>query len=80
MSGGGGGKAGGLGVNVQSLGIGFTVQGSKQPVSSLDFHREGEFLVSGAEDGKRVYVRCGYWTVLPIPPSTETLDPTGRRL
>lgn len=61
MSGGaaaGGGKTGGAGINVQALGMGASVPG-KQPVSSLDFHREGEFLVSGAEDGEQGWHASG---------------------
>lgn len=54
----GGAAAGrGAGINVQALGMGASVPG-KQPVSSLDFHREGEFLVSGAEDGKQGWLAC----------------------
>lgn len=41
---------GGGGINVLSLGVGMSVQGSA-PVSSLDFHGQGEYLVSGSENG-----------------------------
>jgi len=39
------------GINVLALGVGQSFSG-KSPVSSLDFHGDGVFLLSGAEDGQ----------------------------
>ena len=38
-------------VRVKELQRGFVMEGTGSPITSLDFHREGEFLVAAAEDG-----------------------------
>jgi hypothetical protein len=44
----------GLGMEVEGLDVAMVVQGSS-PVTSLDFHGQGEFLVSAAVDGETAF-------------------------
>jgi hypothetical protein len=56
------GAGAGAGINVLALGVGLTVPG-KSPVSSLDFHGQGQYLVSGAEDGQSIFSQSMYYII-----------------